>query len=61
MRQDRDPSGSISYQALNLERSDWLLLIFLHTPITEKAIDLGVDLALEEFLSSRSTCLTLDT
>jgi hypothetical protein len=33
-----------SYQALNLERTDWFLLMFLRTPITEKAIDLGVDL-----------------
>jgi hypothetical protein len=57
----QNPSGSISYQALNLGRSDWLLLILLHTPITEKAIDLGVDLAREEFLSSSSTCLTLHT
>jgi hypothetical protein len=54
-------SGSINYQALNLERSDWLLSIFLQTPFTEKTIDLGVDLAREEFLSSSSTCLTLHT
>ena len=51
----------INYQALNLERSDCLLLIFLHTLITEKAIDLRVGLTWKEFLSSVSTCLTLHT
>lgn len=61
MRQDIDPSVSRSYQALNLERSDWFLLILLQSPTTETAIDLGVDLAREEFLSSGSTCLTLHT